>query len=98
MPFSPDVFSKILTAVNSKMSAGGRQGLPACPICNVMNWMVADGIATTILGYGPTPFVPPGSNLPSLVLICQNCGNTVFLNLFMLGLGELVGVMPVMAR
>jgi hypothetical protein len=92
MPFDPQTFQLILARITERLQALGRGPAPVCPICGTSNWTVADGIATTQLTYGSSPFVPPANQISSLVIICQQCGNTIFLNLLVLGLGELVGL------
>jgi hypothetical protein len=90
MPFSPDVFQRIITAVAAK-NVRTPGIVPDCSFCGHPRWTVGDGFVTFYLTYGYSPFQPGGNTLPSLALICQNCGNTVFLNILMLGLGDLIG-------
>ncbi|HEY7466914.1 MAG TPA: hypothetical protein VIB47_09510 [Dehalococcoidia bacterium] len=58
-----------------------------------MYWTIADGFVQFQLLYPGQAFQPQANQMPTLALTCNNCGNTIFLNLFTLGLGDLSGLM-----
>jgi hypothetical protein len=93
MAFAPDVYQKIADRLRERRILGGE--MPdrwQCWYCGDSRWTLGDGFVTLVLSYGSSPFQPSGNTLPSLALICQTCGNTVLLNLLVLGLGDLIGV------
>jgi len=64
-----------------------------CPLCKTNRWTVqGDGlIVHTVQRDYPIKMNVGGQTLPCLALICQNCGNTHFLNIFILGIAEIFG-------
>ena len=53
-----------------------------CPMCLQSNWLIEDlqvrvQASNAILG---------GKGFPLIAIICKNCGNTQFLNMFIMGL------------
>lgn len=100
MAFAPEVFQRIEQTLREKRILGGKEderGWP-CWFCGDSRWTLADGFVTLLLSYGANPFQPSGDRLPSLALVCGNCGNTVLLNLVVLGLEDLVGAFPAHAH
>lgn len=62
-----------------------------CPLCGVTDWEGLTGVVLVLIA-------PPRTEesilrikraLPSLSIMCKNCGNTHFLNIGQLGLAEL---------
>ena len=88
MPFTEDQNARIIAAVEK---VAGRN--LACWICRNETWQLVDGVINQPLHDINDPFSslrPSGPALPSIAVICTRCGNTVYLNLFTLGLGDLV--------
>lgn len=58
---------------------------PNCRLCTVNAWEFNGFIA---LGLSDSPGVAQfgGQNLPSVALVCKNCGNTVLINAVIAGL------------
>lgn len=88
--FTEEQRKKVLDAINAKMG----EVIRTCPICGTSNW----GIQGNGLVY--LQLVPPGTqglviggvSLPNVVVMCQHCGNTVMLNVFVLGVADLFGL------
>jgi hypothetical protein len=65
-----------------------------CSVCGHDEWSVQNGFSAVLLTDTPAPFWPYAGqfvaqqSLPSAVLICTTCGNTLLLNLFVLGVYE----------
>lgn len=85
MPFTPHAYQRI----TGKLREINPEGL-LCQMCSNRTWTVADGVVVHVLSYGSANFQPPVNNLPCIALMCQVCGHTVFFNLLMLGLGDLL--------
>jgi hypothetical protein len=65
----------------------------ACFLCGTRDWQLGDGIVNLRLSdQAGGELVSGGRVLPSIPLLCTNCGNTVLLNVFTTGLGDLLGV------
>jgi hypothetical protein len=65
----------------------------ACFLCGTRQWQLGDGIVNLMLSdQAGDELVSSGRVLPSIPLLCTNCGNTVLLNVFTIGLGDLLGV------
>jgi hypothetical protein len=60
-----------------------------CPLCGHVAWMFTDGVAVIQSQERLGDFAVPDRGLPALPLVCRQCGNTHFLNIFALGLGDL---------
>jgi hypothetical protein len=61
-------------------------------VCRSSDFQLVDGIVK--IAVQPTTqrgVVLGGPTLPSAALVCQTCGNTIFLNLIVLGLLDLAG-------
>jgi len=82
--FSSRDRERIEAAINAKIPAGLK-----CPLCQHPVWTMIDGpaVVTVRERFNVSDF---DSGLPSVALVCSNCGNTVLLNLFKLGLGDIV--------
>ena len=60
-----------------------------CPVCTNENFIVVDGFASNFLtDQLEKNIVIGGRILPSVLIICSNCGNTHFLNTKVLGLND----------
>jgi hypothetical protein len=65
----------------------------ACFLCGTRDWQLGDGIVNLMLSdQAGGELVGGGRVLPSVPLVCTNCGNTVLLNVFTISLGDLLGV------
>lgn len=69
-----------------------QRGAPKdCECCGKRKWSLGDHIVTTLgLARHSTHFrnAPADPLYPSVLLMCDNCGNTKLINLAILGLGE----------
>lgn len=86
MALSASLRTRIMQAIEERASGSG-----ACPVCGRSQWILADGFVMLSVQSEPTGnLVIGGRTLPSVALICGNCGDTRFLNLLVLGLGDLI--------
>lgn len=60
-----------------------------CPLCGRSNWIFTEGVAVISAHETLNDLAVPDRGLPALPLVCRQCGNTHFLNIFALGLGDL---------
>ena len=88
MPFNADQNKTIADALTTK-------GVVArCPSCGHPNFYVVQDLV--FMQLQPTPnagLLIGGQSLPSIAVLCMNCGDTRFFNVFVLGLGHLFGLM-----
>ena len=90
MALAKDTQKQISQAVNERAGS-----LRACTVCGHTSWTIADAVVT-LAGQAPLgtinvgPFRPADRLLPSVALVCDNCGKTHLLNLLVLGLGHLL--------
>lgn len=75
---SPEQLEKLRENLSSKWKNG-------CPMCGNRTWMPS---AYVNLSLTPRPkgLVVGGTTLPSLAMVCSNCGFTALLNAIMAGL------------
>lgn len=59
-----------------------------CPVCTNNHFSLAGGFTNESLSDNVGNIVLGGSVLPSVPIVCTNCGNTFFLNAKVLGLKE----------
>src|SRR5687768_17494213 len=83
--FTPQVKAEIWAAIKR------RKPNIECPVCHWQDhWTMADGfVAPPLLSNFWTS--TRASSLPSVALVCDKCGNTLFFNLMALGLRHLLG-------
>lgn len=62
-----------------------RQG---CMLCGENDWTLADGYTRLELSEFGGPAVIGQRAVPCVAMVCNNCGNTVLLNLKILGLKD----------
>jgi hypothetical protein len=87
MPFTKDQQDHIVKALEKRANR-------PCPMCEVNEWAVLDGMALIQL-HDRLPFTNFGdSTLPSVVAVCKVCGFTAFFNIHVLGLSEILGFPP----
>lgn len=73
---------KIAQLVTEKWGAEGS----ACPICKQRKWLVGQHLVTPpIITSGGRVILGGGLAYPFVQILCQNCGNTQFLNAMILG-------------
>jgi len=60
-----------------------------CPLCGHIAWIFTDGVAVIQSQETLASSAVPDKGLPALPMVCRQCGNTHFLNVFALGLGDL---------
>lgn len=79
--------ARLITAIRERVP------LLECPICHTKEFILGEDLVPLPLA----PFhAPPGMvrmtgrSSPSVILICQHCGNTVLLNLVVLGLQDML--------
>src|SRR3972149_4626219 len=84
MAFTPKEQQRILSVIRSRVPA-----LHGCAVCGHPNWTLADGIVAFAIQETPGVFTIGGRTLPCVAIICNNCGNTHFLNVLVLGIGDL---------
>lgn len=61
-----------------------------CPMCESASWSLEDGFVTLGLERVPGSLAYPETGLPSVALVCTQCGYTVLFNAVALGLGDLL--------
>jgi len=80
---SVDQMELIRAALERKL---GPREIGACSICSTRNWLLeTSGLAILVLSDDPSVAQRGGKAIPAVVLSCTNCGNTVLLNIFNLG-------------
>jgi hypothetical protein len=84
MALTPDQQDRIIRTVRERVGSDLR-----CPLCGNTTWTATEGFAVIYgqerLDRSPTP----DQGLPSIPLVCTRCGNTHFLNIFVLGVQDL---------
>ncbi len=55
-----------------------------CPMCHASNWNV-NNVTFQLLDFNPTGLVIGGPVFPVVPVVCNNCGNTIFLNAIKVG-------------
>jgi len=75
-----DIQKRIIQALQNKL------GPPRpCVMCGHIEWQVADKYIVLSASPNPSQVSIGGQVFPFITLICNNCGNTQFLNLLKLG-------------
>jgi predicted nucleic-acid-binding Zn-ribbon protein len=55
-----------------------------CPVCQNQNWVLADHVVTPIF-YSQVG-ITQGAGYPQLMIICKNCGYTLYINASIVGI------------
>lgn len=84
MALTKDQQDRVLKTIKQRVG-----GDIKCPLCGQIAWMFAEGVAVISAQDTLSQFSVPDRGLPALPLVCRQCGNTHFLNIFALGLGDL---------
>ncbi len=79
-------------AIINALTVKSRGNLVHCPISGDSNWQVQNQLAHIPATDDPTASVLRDRVFPCAVLVCQTCGYTVLLNLFVLGLADEFGL------
>ena len=87
MKFTPEFKARVVEALVAKLPD---RRLGACSLCGTLKWTLVDAIVVTHTQEEFPKIVLGGQSLPSIALVCTNCGNTHLLNLLVLGLGDLL--------
>lgn len=70
-------------------------GFPPCVMCRATRWRIAKSLLTVpSAGVDPSGLLTAPGFYIFIGIICQTCGNTVFLDTDKLGLSDLVGGGP----
>ena len=59
-----------------------------CPICGKRDWVVGELVTQNITASPLRPGYSGNPTIPFVTIWCQNCGNTVLINLLALGYSE----------
>jgi len=84
----PEIQQRILGAITQRAPA-----IQICPVCHVGRWTLLEGLIKLPIITEPKQFpnvVLGGASVPLVALTCNHCGNTLLMNLMVLGLGDLV--------
>lgn len=88
-PKFADLRGQITSAIASKNVTG------RCPLCGNLKWTLVDGfVYLTLQQDFAGVYIGGSGGLPSVAIVCTNCGNTHLLNLVTLGLGHYFGIVP----
>ena len=79
-----DQHERILQTIKERIG-----GEIKCPLCGRSTWMFTEGVAMISAQATLDSTAIPDQGLPALPLVCLQCGNTHFLNVLALGLGDL---------
>jgi predicted RNA-binding Zn-ribbon protein involved in translation (DUF1610 family) len=74
----PEQMERLRTHIATKWKNG-------CPMCGNRRW-IPNAYAPVALSPRPVGVVLGGTMLPSLAMVCSNCGFTAFLNALVAGL------------
>lgn len=79
MPLPSEIYDQIASALLERSG-----GMKPCVLCLTTDWIWAEGLVSL-------PMLDPAGPkvLPLLPLVCKKCGNTVLINLRMIGLADL---------
>lgn len=84
MALTADQQDRVLKTIKERIG-----GDIKCPLCGRVAWMFTDGVAVIHAQESLSSSAIPDQGLPALPMVCRQCGNTHFLNVFALGLGDL---------
>lgn len=87
--FSQEDTDRILARIRERAPT-----VRSCPLCGTMNgYTLVPTLVKLMLSEPHTPQIVVGNQaMPFAVLICNQCGNTLFVNLFTIGLGDISGL------
>jgi hypothetical protein len=85
VPLSSEAQQRVIQAITERMGPS-----LVCPMCRKGPWSLAEGYVTLLLQDSALNLKLSGPALPTVSITCQNCGYTALLNLYVLGLSDLV--------
>ena len=77
--------ARIVEAIQQRAPQSG-----ACPFCRHNKWVLQDGFVVPNVQRDPRETRPSGLVMPSVVMTCTHCGNTLIFNVAVLGLDDLM--------
>lgn len=87
MALSEKTKEKILGKIGEALKKKDKKEI-ICPVCSNNQFVLTEGFANVSLSDRFGGIVLGGSTLPNVPIVCNNCGNTFFLNLRVLGFSE----------
>jgi hypothetical protein len=84
LAFSEEETKRVLAAIQQRVPE-----VASCPVCGQRDWTLADGLVRLTLQEKRGVVVLGGRNMPCVALTCKRCGNTLLLNVIVLGLRDL---------
>lgn len=83
---------RVMKAISERF--GQNKAGPICPICGQTQWGLQAGglVHLTLQSPSVQGVVLGGPQLPNIALVCEVCGNTHLLNLFVLGVADVFGL------
>ena len=87
MALSEETKQEFITKFDEKVHETGGPNAPACPLCTTNKWSVGDGYVS--LAVQPTfssGLVIGGSTIPTIPIICNQCGFVAHIALGIVGL------------
>jgi hypothetical protein len=85
--FSPAERAEIVARINERT----KNHPILCPVCGqVGSYVLGDGFTFLVVQYTNQQVKLAGDGMPCLALTCRVCGNTLLINLLILGLPHLV--------
>ena len=93
MAGKPDTSSSLSQEEKDKLiqwltEKAGKTGGLVCSVCNTRKWTVGDDLVMSLIFTGNKVQFGSGVGYPQAMLICDNCGHTVFINSVRAGLSE----------
>ncbi|MEK6891882.1 MAG: hypothetical protein AABX25_01730 [Nanoarchaeota archaeon] len=89
MVLSKEKVEEIIKKIDESIKRKTGQTNLKCPVCTNDNFTVVDGFTNdSLIDTIGGNIILGGRVLPSIPIVCTNCGNTFFLNAKILGLSE----------
>jgi hypothetical protein len=85
MPFTPEQMQQLIEILTPKL-------VEPCASCGHNNFSIQGDIVMFPLQPRPGMVSLGGPSLPCLPVICTICGNTLFYNVFVLGVAQILGI------
>jgi hypothetical protein len=89
MKFTSESIDRVMRALNER-TAETPEEFTTCSFCHHREWTVSTGYVFLAVQDDPGNIQLGGRGLPLFPLTCTTCGNTLFFNLMVLGLGDLL--------
>jgi hypothetical protein len=90
MKFTRETIDRILRTLNER-TAETPEEFTTCSFCGHHEWTASEGyVFLAVQDEPPNNIRLGGRGLPLFPLTCTTCGNTLFFNLMVLGLGDLL--------